>query len=236
MVTSEPRPQPPGGTVYGAPAPPRPGRDRLMTAALAIGGVGVLIGVLFATGLFAGGGDGDQAAVPAPAAVSDAAAPPAPSGVAAGSTEPAPPPSPTPSEIPARIFRSAASSLCLALNTNDNPDGPQVQQRVCTGDLTQQWRPTPVVGDEFGLVNVATGRCLEVKDGSKDDGARLHFAVCDGTVEQRWRLAGLDTGQVSLVNLNSGRCADVPENTLTRPDTSLQQWACHGRANQQWVG
>ncbi|MEV4625726.1 RICIN domain-containing protein [Micromonospora sp. NPDC049523] len=235
MPTSDPRRRPPGGTVYGAPAPARPGRDRLMTAALATGGVGVLIGVLFATGIFAGDGNVDRAAVPAPAGVSGGAAPPAPSGVAAGSTEPAPPPSPTPAEIPTRIFRSVASSFCLALNTNDNPDGAQVQQRVCTGDLTQQWRPTPVVGDEFSLVNAGTGGCLEAADGNKDDGARLHIAVCDRTVEQRWRLAGLDTGQVSLVNLNSGRCADVPENTLTSPDTSLQQWACHGRANQQWA-
>lgn len=109
-----------------------------------------------------------------------------------------------------------------------------MQQRVCSGDPSQQWRPTPVVGDQFTLVNAATGGCLEVADGSKDDGARLHPAVCDGSPEQRWRLAGVGDGQLSLVNLNSGRCADVPSNTLSSPDTGLQQWGCHGGTNQQW--
>jgi hypothetical protein len=242
MPTPDEQRRPPSGTVYGSPAMPRPGRDRLMTAALATGAAGVLIGVLLATGVFVGGGTGDQAAgLPGPTTPGSAAptGPTSPGGAAAGNTDPAPPPQTpppqtSPPQTPARTFRSVESSFCLAMSTGD-PSGAEVRQVVCTGDPAQQWRPTPVVGDQVSLVNMAAGRCLEVADGSKDNGARLRAAVCNGSAEQQWRLAATGSGPVALVNLNSGRCADVPGDSRHTADTGLQQWGCHGGGNQQWT-
>ncbi|RKR90408.1 ricin-type beta-trefoil lectin protein [Micromonospora pisi] len=254
MATSDEQHRAPGGTVYGSsggaapgssggavygggPPPPRPGRDRLMTGAYAIGAAGLLTGLLFATGALRGDGgtDVDRAAqLPAPVASVDATTA-SPGGGAAGSTDPAPPPSPTPVEVPARMFHSVASSFCLAMTAGNDPSGAEVRQVVCTDEPNQRWRPTPVVGDQVTLVNVATGGCLEVTGASRDDGARVGPAVCDGSVEQRWRLAAADGGQISLVNLNSGRCLDVPTQTLDVPETGLQQWGCQGGSNQRWT-
>ncbi|MFK3980929.1 RICIN domain-containing protein [Micromonospora sp. NPDC050397] len=234
---------PSGGTVYGATtagtATRRSSRDRLLTVSYVVGGAGVLLGLVLATGVLVGGGDGgDQAAgLPAPVSVSGdpSAEPGAGADGGTGSVpppSPTEPPSPTPPAIPAWTFRSVASSFCLALSDG----GAEVRQVVCAASPNQQWRPTPVVGDQISLVNVATGQCLEVADANRDDGARLRPAVCDGSLEQQWRTPGSGNGQTPLININSGRCLDVPTQTLDQPDTGLQQWGCHGRSNQQWTG
>ncbi|MGI5213764.1 RICIN domain-containing protein [Plantactinospora sp. CA-290183] len=232
----------PGGTVYGRRRRP----DPLLLAALAVGATGVLLGVLFATGLLTGG-DGTPSVAGLPTPGTDRS-PSASGGAAAGSSTPGttPGPTPTPSTAPTlgptdvRVLRSAVSGLCLDVLGTGNPEGAAARQAACTGAPSQRWQPTPVGPDVVTLVNTASGKCLDVYGVSRDDGAAVQQWSCNGGANQQWRLVpagtgpAAGTGPVALVSVNSGKCLDLPD-ANPGPGVPLRQLSCLGTPNQQWT-
>ncbi|MFC4107334.1 RICIN domain-containing protein [Micromonospora zhanjiangensis] len=207
-----------------------------MMVALAVGAVGVLLGVLFATGVLRGDDEPNPVVVSAAGAtgtpgdtVTDdpaASAQPTPAGSAS-----APPGEPAP-----RAFRSLASSLCLAVDGTADPEGAAARQDPCTGAADQLWLATSAGSDWVTLVNSASGRCLDVDDASTDEEAEVHQRTCTAAPNQQWRVVPGPNGDgaVTAVNVNSGKCLTVPD-LSTEPGTELRQFTCNGGANQQWT-
>jgi hypothetical protein len=226
-------------TVYGSggqPAEPPvgPGPDRLLLVAGAVGGVLVLLGVLFATGLTPFG----PAAEPPPEAGSSAApAPAGPAGSATATPSGTAPTEPATTEAPGGTLRSVAASLCLEPDGNpdgedDDEDGIPVQQVACSGAPEQLWR-IDLDGDVATVVNIATGRCLEVRRGSRDNQAPVVLADCRPRDRQRWRTPPAGNG-FALVSIASDRCLDVPA-ASAEPGRRMQQFDCNGTGAQQWI-
>ncbi|MEV7328982.1 RICIN domain-containing protein [Micromonospora sp. NPDC093244] len=232
MSAPEERPDP-AGTVYGGrrrAARSGPLADPLLRVALGVGLVGVLLGVVFATGLLGGGGD---PVVPATVgAPSSAAEPTTPE--AEPSPTPSAEPSPTPSVAPTtgpRVLR-VASGLCLGLDGDDKEAGAELA--VCTGGPEQQWVVNPAGADAVSLTNAAHGQCLDVEGASTDDGARLLQFPCHGGANQQWRLSPTGTGPVLLVAAHSGKCGQADDDG-DEPDDEIRQRACDGSPAQQWT-
>ncbi|RKN49598.1 RICIN domain-containing protein [Micromonospora endolithica] len=227
------------GTVYGGrpAARPRLSGDPLLRAALAVGVVGVLLGVFFATGVLGGGGD--QPVVPAAAGAPTAAGPtpaanpttdqPAPTTPAAPS--PTPPAAPGPPTGP-KVFRAVASNLCLGVDGSGEKAAAQLA--ACTGGPEQQWVANPVSGDVVTLTNAAYGLCLDVEGVSGDDGAKIQQFPCNGGANQQWRLVPTGTGPVLLAPLHSGKCGQVDDGGTEAGD-DVEQAACAGGVEQQWL-
>ncbi|WP_319461961.1 RICIN domain-containing protein [Micromonospora sp. RTP1Z1] len=237
---SDPHTDPPG-TVYGAPRTARPGlpRDPLMRLALGVALVGVLLGVFFATGVL-GGGD-DEPVLPAAAAPTPPADGPsvaAPTTNAAPTTPAAPSPTAAPTTPPApaagpKVFRAAASGLCVGV-TGEDPEGADAQLADCTGGPEQQWVATAVAADVFTLTNTASGKCLDVDGQRTDDGVDVQQWSCNGQPNQQWRLTPTGAGPVLLVAVHSGKCAQVVD-AGTEAGDQLEQAPCSGAPEQQWA-
>ncbi|MDG4808060.1 RICIN domain-containing protein [Micromonospora sp. WMMD1120] len=231
MPAPEERPAP-AGTVYGGHRAHRSGplADPLLRVAVAVGVVGALLGVAFATGLF----DAD-----------DTPTVPATAGTPTSTPEPPPPseePSPTPSAEPSpstsagpptgpRVLR-AASGLCLGLDGDG--ERAEAELAVCTGGPEQQWVVNPAGADVVTLTNAAYGQCLDVEGGSADDGTRLLQFPCHGGANQQWRLAATGTGPVLLVAAHSGKCGQADDDG-DEADDDVRQRPCDGRPAQQWT-
>ncbi|WP_406077274.1 RICIN domain-containing protein [Micromonospora sp. NBC_00858] len=235
MSAPEERPDP-AGTVYGGRRAPRSGllSDPLLRVALAVGLVGVLLGVVFATGLF----DGDDepvvpATVGAPTSAAEPTTPAAePSPTAAA--EPSPTPAATTPAAPAtgpKVLR-AASGLCLGLDGDG--EKAEAELAACTGGPEQQWVVNPAGADVVTLTNAAYGQCLDVEGGSADDGARMQQFPCHGQVNQQWRLTATGTGPVLLVAVHSGKCGQADDDGAEAGD-EVRQRSCDGRPAQQWT-
>ncbi|MFC4020393.1 RICIN domain-containing protein [Micromonospora sp. GCM10011542] len=228
----------PVGTVYGGrPAIRRAGLlpgDPLLRVALAVGLVGVLLGVLFATGLFGAGGE-----PVVPAAVGEPSAPVAPSTPAeqpASSTpaEPTPTPAATTPAAPTtgpRVLRST-SGLCLGLDGDD--EKAEAVLAACTGGPEQQWVVNPAGPDVATLTSAAYGQCLDVEGGSADDGAKVQQFPCHGQANQQWRLTPTGAGPVLLVAVHSGKCAQADDDGA-EAGAEIKQRPCDGRPAQQWT-
>ncbi|MDG4832878.1 RICIN domain-containing protein [Solwaraspora sp. WMMD1047] len=230
--------QPTGGTVYGRSTTDRPRPDRTIRISLAVAAGGVLVGLLFATGVLSGGGPDDSAqwadgpVRPAGAAAgSDVPAPTTPAPTVAASPTATPPATLGPDQL--RIFRSTASALCLDLAPGEDPEGADLLQAACTGAPAQQWQPTPVGGDAFTLTNVASGKCLDVDNFSVDDGAPIQQWSCNGGENQHWRFAQ-EAGAVALVNVHSGKCVALADPNAGT-GTKVHQFGCDGTATQRWA-
>ncbi|MET8088533.1 RICIN domain-containing protein [Micromonospora sp. NPDC005220] len=235
MSAPEERPDP-AGTIYGGRPATRPGplADPLLRVALAVGVVGVLLGVVFASGLLDGD---DEPAVPAAVGTPSGAAPPSAPAAEPSPTAPAEP-SPTPSaSTPAapptgpRVLR-AASGLCLGLDGDG--EKAEAELAVCTGAPEQQWVVSPTGADVMTVTNAAYGQCLDVEGGSRDDGARLQQFPCHGEANQQWRLGGTGTGAVLLVAAHSNKCAQADDDAAEAGD-DIRQRPCDGRPAQQWT-
>ncbi|MBM7492661.1 hypothetical protein JOD64_003883 [Micromonospora luteifusca] len=235
MSPPEERPDP-AGTVYGGRPARRPGplADPLLRVAVAVGVVGVLLGVVFATGLLDGD---DEPAVPASVGTPSTAAQPSDP---AGETSPTTPaePSPTPSaSTPAapptgpRVLR-AASGLCLGLDGDG--EKAEAELAVCNGAPEQQWVVNPAGAGVLSLTNAAYGQCLDVEGGSKDDGTRLMQFPCHGEANQQWRLSPTGSGPLLLVAVHSGKCVQADDEGVEAGD-DIRQRPCDGRTAQQWT-
>ncbi|WP_030490873.1 RICIN domain-containing protein [Micromonospora chokoriensis] len=224
------------GTVYGGHRASRSGplADPLLRVAVAVGVVGVLLGVVFATGLLDGD---DEPAVPAAVGTPSGAAQPSdPVGEPSPSApaEPSPTPSASTPAAPPTGPRSlrAASGLCLGLDGDG--EKAEAELAVCTGGPEQQWVLNPAGADVLSLTNAASGQCLDVEGGSRDDGARLQQFPCHGEVNQQWRLGGAGTGAALLVAAHSNKCAQVDDDGVEAGD-DIRQRPCDGRPSQQWT-
>jgi hypothetical protein len=225
-------------TVYGSggqPAQPPvgPGRDRLLLVAGAVGGVLLLLGVLFAAGLTPFGPAAEpppQAGTPAASARAD------PAGSATATPTGPADAGPTPSEASGGTLRSVAASLCLEPDGSGDgggdDDGVAVRQVACSGAPEQLWRIDPD-GDVATVVNVATGRCLDVRRGSRDNQAPVVLSDCRPRDRQRWRTPPTGNG-FALVSVVSDRCLDVPA-ASAEPGLRMQQFDCNGTGAQQWI-
>ncbi|HEU4425137.1 MAG TPA: RICIN domain-containing protein [Pilimelia sp.] len=237
-ASARPEPPPRTGTVYGVGgAPVAPGAAPvprwLMPGAVAIGGLGVVVGLLFALGLTPFGPD--EAGTPAAPPLAGTTEP---AGAAAGAASPSPTTAPTPTPTPdpgtpRGALRSVASSLCLQPAPDEDPQGAHVQQVPCSGAPAQQWRAAPAEGDLFTIVNAESELCLDVNDSSKDDGASVLQWPCHGRDNQQWRVAPVG-GSVTLVSRTSDKCLDVP-GARPDPELDMQQYTCNGTPAQQWV-
>ncbi|GGO02141.1 RICIN domain-containing protein [Micromonospora parathelypteridis] len=233
MSTPEERPDP-AGTIYGGRQAPRPGplADPLLRVALAVGVVGALLGVVFATGLLGGH---DEQPVPATVGASSSSVQPtAPAAEPSAPAEPSPSPSATtPAGPPTgpRVLR-LASGLCLGLDGDG--EEAEAQLAACNGGPEQQWVVNPTAADAVTLTNAAHGQCLDVEGGSGDDGAQVMQFPCHGEANQQWRLAATGTGPVLLVAVHSGKCAQADDDGAEAGD-DIRQRPCDGRPAQQWT-
>lgn len=231
---------PRGGTLYGAGGAPlgsrqRPRPDRLMLAAAAVGALGLLIGVVFATGLTPFGPERGAASVatftPAgsasPAAVEPTRAPAPPTPTEAAKTT-------APASVGPRIgtLRSAGSSLCLEVIVQGQVDAAPVHQVPCAGAAAQLWR-LDRDDDVVTVVNTATGGCLDVAGASRDNQAPVQQWSCQPVPQQRWRISPIGSG-FALVSEVSGKCLDVPAGSADA-GVRVQQFDCNGTGAQQWV-
>ncbi|GAA0376603.1 RICIN domain-containing protein [Micromonospora gifhornensis] len=223
------------GTVYGT----RRGgllRDPLLGTALAIGLIGILAGVVFATGAL---DDGD----PPPAA--NMAVSSAPSTEPSPTEEQPPPttqaPEPTPSAtssaapdplVGPKVFAGVGSGLCLGLDGAG--ERAIAELAVCTGGPEQRWIVSRYGPDTVTLTNAAYNQCLDVEGGSGDDGARLLQYGCHGEVNQQWRLQPVDGGAILLVAVHSGKCAQVHGGGTAAGD-DVTQAPCNGNPAQRWT-
>ncbi|MFY1619529.1 RICIN domain-containing protein [Micromonospora sp. WMMD736] len=234
MPAPEERPDP-VGTVYGGRRHANSGllADPLLRVAVAVGLVGVLLGVVFATGLLDGD---DEPAVPAAVATPTSAAEPT-TPAAEPSPTPSVEPSPTPSATPAvptsgsHVLRSP-SGLCLGLDGDD--EKAEAELAACTGGPEQQWVVNPVATGAVTMTNAAHGQCLDVEGGSGDDGARLQQFPCHGQANQQWRLTPTGAGPILLVAVHSGKCAQADDDGAEAGD-DIRQRPCDGRPAQQWA-
>lgn len=231
MSAPEERPDP-AGTVYGGHRAPRSGplADPLLRVAVAVGVVGVLLGVVFATGLF---DDDDEPAVPASVGTPSGAAQPSnPAGEPSPTTS-AEPSASTPAAPPTgpRVLR-ATSGLCLGLDGDG--EKAEAQLAVCSGGPEQQWVIAPAGADTMTVKNAAYGQCLDVEGGSRDDGARLQQFPCHGEANQQWRLGAAGAGSVLLIAAHSDRCAQADDDAVEAGE-EIRQRSCDGRPAQQWV-
>ncbi|MEU7798001.1 RICIN domain-containing protein [Micromonospora arborensis] len=233
MSAPEERPDP-AGTVYGGRQARRPGllADPLLRVALAVGLVGVLLGVVFATGLFDGG---DEQAVPAAVGTpSTATETTGPAAEPSASAEPSPTPSATTASAPTtgpRVLK-ATSGLCLGLDGDG--EKAQAELAVCNGAPEQQWVVNPAGAGVLSLTNAAYGQCLDVEGGSGDDGARLQQFPCHGEANQQWRFGGTGTSAVLLVAAHSNKCAQADDDAVEAGE-DIRQRPCDGRPAQQWT-
>jgi hypothetical protein len=220
----------PAMTVYGGstgvPLGPRPPRDRLLVVATAVGAVGVLVGIVLATGILSGGGgrSATQSAVPTPAAATPAPARPA--APAAPTTTPA---------DGVRGFKSVATGRCLEPTAEEDPEGAKIRLGDCGGAPAQRWHVLAAPESSVTVVNVASGKCLDVEGLNKDDGGAIQQYSCNGGPNQRWRLSFDESDParaVALVGVDSGKCVDIPGGD---PNARMQQFTCTGAANQRWT-
>ncbi|RQX16354.1 hypothetical protein DDE19_15400 [Micromonospora ureilytica] len=232
MSASEERPDP-HGTVYGGrrrAARSGPLSDPLLRVALGVGLVGVLLGVVFATGLLGGGGEPVLPATVGATTSAAEATTPATEPSRTPSVEPSPTPSAAPTTGP-RVLR-AASGLCLGLDGDG--EKAEAELAVCTGAPEQQWVVSPAGADVLTLTNAKYGQCLDVEGGSGDDGARLQQFPCHGEANQQWRFGGTGTGAVLLVAAHSNKCAQADDDAVEAGE-DIRQRQCDGRPAQQWT-
>ncbi|MEU7608822.1 RICIN domain-containing protein [Micromonospora sp. NPDC049204] len=213
------------GTVYGGSrraARSGPLADPLLRVALAVGLVGALLGVVFATGLLDGD---DEPTVPAPVGAPTTDAQPTDAAAEPNSSTAADP------LTGSRVFK-AASGLCLGLYG----EGTQAKAHLaaCTGDPEQDWVMTPVGPEAFTVANAASGQCLDVEGGSKDDGTPLMQFPCHGGANQQWRLPPIGGGPVLLVAVHSGKCAQADDGG-TQAGDDIRQRPCDDGPPQQWT-
>ncbi|MFG2060439.1 RICIN domain-containing protein [Micromonospora sp. NPDC048871] len=222
------------GRVYGTQ---RRGllRDPLLSTALGVGLVGVLVGVLFATGVLGGDPPPSPTVLSSPVAPSPTETEPTLTPVEEPKATPSASPTPTPAPDPVvgtRVVRGVGSGLCLGLDGAG--EMALAELAGCTGGPEQQWVVNRFGPDTVTLTNAAYNQCLDVEGGSGDDGARVLQFRCHGEANQQWRLQPVDGGAALLVAVHSGKCAQVNGGGAAAGD-DLVQAPCDGNPAQRWT-
>lgn len=112
---------------------------------------------------------------------------------------------------------------CIDVPWSNFVDGQRLQLWDCNGTNAQNWT---FPGD--GTIRTVNGLCMDVAWGSTANGAAIQIAYCSGNPAQQFVLSGAG----DLVNPQANKCVDVTDWGGT--GTPLQQWECHGGANQKW--
>jgi len=112
---------------------------------------------------------------------------------------------------------------CIDVPYSNFADGQRLWLWDCNGSDAQNWN---FPGD--GTIRTVNGLCMDVAWGSTANGAAIQIAHCSGNPAQQFVLSGAG----DLVNPQSNKCVDVTGWGGT--GTYLQQWDCHGGANQKW--
>jgi hypothetical protein len=131
-------------------------------------------------------------------------------------------------------FQNKNSGLCLEIDNWNTADFTSATQNVCSGGANQEWfRNAYAPGEQ--LRNVNSRKCLGIAYGSNANFASAVQNPCDTSSSQFWHPNSTGCACiVSLVNGLSGKCLDVKE-WNTHGDAAIQQFDCHGGANQLWV-
>ena len=227
--------------------------DKMVWLAGAVCSLGLLVGLLLATGVISFDSGSQQQiaepAVPAPAVTSDgtsASPEPSKSPSAKPSRKPKKKPKSTPSPTPSAgggtanpgptadqrdltgQLRSAATGLCLRASKGLGGGGG-IQQDNCSGGNDRQWVLRQDSG-RFQIINVGNARCL----GSPNqlDLALATLTRCTGDAEQQWQIE-VSGNAFILANTGTGKCLDVPAGTRL-PGLRVSQFNCTGATSQVW--
>ncbi len=131
---------------------------------------------------------------------------------------------------------STASSVDAASGVADD-----AHEASPVGDCTLLGPQGPVgyaVGDVGRLdgVHILTakhsGKCAEAR-GCDSDQAEAEQSTCDVSRCQMWQSLEVADGWFAINNTKTGGCLDVGNGSMIDGGT-IQAWACHARANQQW--
>lgn len=102
-------------------------------------------------------------------------------------------------------------------------------------------QPAAVCSNPYVLYNKHSGKVLEVYHSQTNDGANVDQWTANGTPTQQWCTYLIDHWQnnpnfpiYEVVNNNSGKCLDLTNGNTTN-GANIQQWACLGDPQQQWV-
>jgi hypothetical protein len=114
--------------------------------------------------------------------------------------------------------------------------GSAVVQQPASGAATQAWKLVPVLvpGQQYRIVNGATGGRMDVDNDSTADGATILQWQDNGQADQRWSFVAQSGGAVTVVNANSGKLLNIPGPT-TNQGTQLIQYRDDGNSNSRWT-
>jgi hypothetical protein len=125
--------------------------------------------------------------------------------------------------------------LCLEIDNWSTGDGSRATQNACDGGANQEWLIFAYAPGEQ-IRNVYTGKCLGISYGSNANFATAVQNPCDTSSSQFWQPKYVPgCGCIATwVNGLSGKCLDVKD-WNRNGDATIQQYDCHGGANQLWV-
>jgi hypothetical protein len=114
--------------------------------------------------------------------------------------------------------------------------GSAVVQQHQSGAATQTWKLVPVLvpGQQYRIVNGATGGRIDVNNDSTADNASILQWQDNGAADQRWSFTAQSGGAVTIVNANSGKLLNIPGPT-TIQGTQLIQYHDDGNSNSRWT-
>ncbi|MCW2503581.1 MAG: hypothetical protein JWO79_1865 [Actinomycetia bacterium] len=134
-------------------------------------------------------------------------------------------------------LRNVNSGLCLEIDNWMTSEMTRATQNACDRSAPQQWRYSDVPGQATRtemMTNENSRLCLGIFYYRKDDYAQAGQWACNTSDAQFWRFDNFADGTYQLVNYISGKCLDVAD-WNTRGDAVVQQYTCHGGANQRWA-
>lgn len=143
------------------------------------------------------------------------------------------------------------SDMCVALDGNDGffNNNTRVFQWECNGHNDQQWSvhrygTTPTGYALYQIINLQSRKCMEVRNANTISGTLVDQFTCgsgsiDSISNQLWvaplRSDGASYLQPwSALSVGSSMCLDV-RGADDGEGVLLEQWACHGGENQQFL-
>jgi hypothetical protein len=128
------------------------------------------------------------------------------------------------------------SGKCLDVTNISTQPGALLQQWTCWGGPNQQWMLTPTGAGAYEVTSINTGMAVNVSYNSLADGALIAQFPYENTPNEKWVLAPTSDGYYQVIAQSSGKCLDVNGGPgATGDGPVVQQWACWGGANQQWM-
>ena len=135
---------------------------------------------------------------------------------------------------------NVATGQCMDVQYQPYQFYPQVMEEPCDGSMDQRWKFNALGGADFEVENIVAGECLTVAWASLASGASTVLEPCSqgGEDSQRllvWSGPQGDNRVVFMLFAHSQHCLDLAGGQLTPSPTRVQQFTCHGHANQTWL-